>query len=131
MDGAGQDYPPITFHLVPREVWDARSSGSEYVPEACEADGFIHCTDGEQEVIAVGNRYYRGDRRAYVVLSIARARLTAPVKYEDPARNFPHIYGPLNLDAVVDVRPIRRAADGTFLGIGKRWDRQRVVARRV
>jgi uncharacterized protein (DUF952 family) len=28
--------------------------------------------------------------------------------------SFPHIYGPLNLDAVVDVRPYRRGADGLW-----------------
>lgn len=112
------DDPPVIYHLVPEEVWQARSQGTEYLPEAYEADGFIHCTDGETEVIAVGNRYYTADARSYIVLSISRDRLTAQVKYEDPARIFPHIYGPLNLDAVVAVRPVIRRADGTFLAIG-------------
>jgi uncharacterized protein (DUF952 family) len=112
------DNPPLTYHLVPEEVWRARSKSFAYLPEAYEADGFIHCTDGETEVIAVGNRYYTGDPRDYVVLTISREKLASPVKYEDPARIFPHIYGPLNLDAVVDVRPVLRDEDGTFLAIG-------------
>jgi uncharacterized protein (DUF952 family) len=112
------DHPPLTYHLVPEEVWQERSKGTEYLPEAYEADGFIHCTDGETDVIAVGNRYYTADTRPYLVLSISRDRLAAPVKYEDPARLFPHIYGPLNLDAVVAVRPVTREEDGTFLTIG-------------
>jgi uncharacterized protein (DUF952 family) len=115
---ANLDHPPITFHLVPRDVWEARSSGNQYLPDAFDSDGFIHCTDGEDEVIAVGNRYYTGDPRAYVVLSIARDRLAAPVRYEDPAHVFPHIYGPLNLDAVVAVRSVRRDDQGRFVEIG-------------
>ncbi len=118
MIDAQRDHPPVTYHLVPEDVWEARSKGTEYLPEAYEADGFVHCTDGETELVAVGNRYYTGDARPYVVVSISRDRLTAPVKYEDPARIFPHIYGPLNLDAVVDVRPVLRGKDGTFLAIG-------------
>jgi uncharacterized protein (DUF952 family) len=112
------DHPRVTFHLVPEDVWRARSTRTEYLPEAYEADGFIHCTDGEDEVISVGNRYYTSDARPYVVLTISRERLTSPVKYEDPAGIFPHIYGPLNLDAVVEERPVLRDADGTFLAIG-------------
>ncbi|MEA2527586.1 MAG: hypothetical protein QOF73_4813 [Thermomicrobiales bacterium] len=119
MDEPRIDAPPVTYHLVPREVWQAQATATEYLPEAYEADGFIHCTDGEAEVIAVGNRYYRGDARDYVVLAIARDRVTSPVKYEDAARDYPHIYGPLNVDVVVEVRPVRRDADGTFVAIGE------------
>jgi uncharacterized protein (DUF952 family) len=109
--------PPITYHLVPREVWVASSGSDQFLPEGYAADGFIHCTDGHDEVIAVGNRYYRADPRPYVVLAIARSRLTSPVKYEDPGRIFPHIYGPLNTGAVEKVFDVQRDADGTFVGV--------------
>lgn len=109
--------PPVTYHLVPREVWLAAATSAHYLPEAYAADGFIHCTDGVAEMIAVGNRYYQGDPRPYVVLAISRARLTAPVRYEDPRRIFPHIYGPLNTDAVANVLPVRRDTDGKFVAI--------------
>ena len=56
--------PMITFHLVPSPVWDAQRDGDVYVPEAFAADGFVHCTDGEQAVIDTANRYYQGDRAA-------------------------------------------------------------------
>ena len=60
----------ITFHLVPSPVWDTQRDGDVYVPEAFAADGFVHCTDGEQAVIDTANRYYQADARPYVVLSI-------------------------------------------------------------
>jgi uncharacterized protein (DUF952 family) len=82
------------------------------------ADGFIHCTDGEALVVEVGNRYYTKDLRTFCLLSIDVARVQARTIYEDEAHVYPHIYGALNVDAVIDVRTVIRAGDGTFLAIG-------------
>jgi uncharacterized protein (DUF952 family) len=111
--------PRITFHLTPLAVWSARRGGPTYEPEAFALEGFIHCTNGEERVIEVGNRYYAGDPRPYCLLSLERGRLTAPVLYVDPERAYPHVYGPLILDAVVDVRQVVRDEDGSFLGFGE------------
>jgi uncharacterized protein (DUF952 family) len=106
-----------TYHLTPAEIWTSQQSSPTYVPEAFEADGFIHCTDGEDAVIEVGNRYYVSDPRSYVVLSIRCEDVEPPIRYEDPNRVYPHIYGALNIDAVVAVRGVSRDAAGTFLAI--------------
>lgn len=116
------NHSQITFHLTPLDVWLAQSGGQTYRPESFAREGFIHCTDGESRVIEVGNRYYAGDPRAYCLLSLDRARVAAPVVYEDPERVCPHIYGPLNVDAIVEVRSMIRAADGTFLRVGQAID---------
>jgi uncharacterized protein (DUF952 family) len=108
----------VTYHLAAREVWEAQNGAADYVPEAYARDGFIHCTDGADEVIAVGNRYYRDDARAFVVLVIDKERLRAPWRYDDEARVYPHVYGALNRDAVVGVREIERTGDGAFRSIG-------------
>ena len=107
----------ITLHLTPVDFWAAQEDNAEYLPESFAAAGFIHCADGESLVIDVGNRYYTTDPRAFCLLSIDLALVTARVVYEDPAQVYPHIYGPLNTDAVNDVRKILRAEDGSFLGI--------------
>jgi len=107
----------ITFHLVPSPVWDTQCAGEVYVPEAFAADGFVHCTDGEQAVIDTANRYYQGDARHYVVLSIDTDALAAPVRYEDAGRTYPHVYGPIETEAVTLVRKIERDADGRFVRI--------------
>ena len=70
-------------------------------------------------VIEVGNRYYRDDPRPYLVLEVDLQRVAAPVVYEDDARRFPHIYGPLERRAVRRVCRVERAADGTFMAIGE------------
>lgn len=108
----------VTLHLTPEDVWDAQKTQPHYLPEAFPQDGFIHCTNGEDELIAVGNRYYQADKRPFIVLTVSLPRLQSAVTVEDPGRIFPHIHGPLNLDAVVAVRPVVRAADGAFIAIG-------------
>jgi uncharacterized protein (DUF952 family) len=109
----------VTFHLTPRERWDAQRANTAYTPEPFESEGFIHCTDGEANVVAVGNRYYTGDPRGMVCLVIDCELVNQEIRYEDPERIYPHIFGPLNTNAVVDVRSVRREADGSFTGIGE------------
>lgn len=106
-----------TYHLTPEEVWLAQAESDGYRPEAYETDGFIHFTDGEVNLLAVANAFYQSDPRPYVVLVVDPARLTAPVRYDDPDRVYPHLYGPLNRDAVIEVRRGVRLADGSFVEI--------------
>lgn len=106
-----------TYHLTPRAVWGRQSGGISYLPEPFAEEGFIHCTDALDEIIAVGNRYYRTDPRPYVALAVACDRVEAPIVYEDPARWFPHIYGALDIDAVESVLEVARDPDGTFLAV--------------
>jgi uncharacterized protein (DUF952 family) len=108
----------VTLHLTPVDIWTAQAQFPEYVPEAFAAEGFIHCTHGEALVVEVGNRYYRADPRPYCLLTIETARVVARIVYEDPDQVYPHVYGPLNTNAVVAVRRVERSPDGTFLKIG-------------
>jgi uncharacterized protein (DUF952 family) len=108
----------LTLHLTPEVVWAAASHASHYVPERFAVEGFVHCTDGEERVLDVGNRYYRGDERPYVVLEIEIAGVGANAIYEDDAGHYPHIYGPIDCDAVVRVRRVHRAQDGSFVAVG-------------
>ncbi len=106
------------LHMTPREVWERQRAVAVYVPEGFEREGFVHCTNGEQELIAVGNRYYTADPRPFVVLTLESMRLSAPIRYDDGGTVFPHVYGPLETVAVVDVRELVRGADGNFVAIG-------------
>lgn len=105
----------ITYHIVPAEYFRDCPAEAPYTPPGFLDEGFIHCTDGEQNLADTANRHYRDERRMFVVLAIDTALLDAEVKYEDPGRVYPHIYGPLNRDAIVAVLPILREADGAFL----------------
>ena len=78
-----------------------------------EQQGFIHCSFPTQ-VQAIADLVYRG-RDDVVLLEIDPERLTSPVREEEGhggGELFPHIYGPLNRDAVVRVVPLRPSDDG-------------------
>jgi uncharacterized protein (DUF952 family) len=105
----------LTYHGTPKDHFGGLDDGDPYIPPEFEREGFIHCTDGREAVSIVLTTYYKDSTGPWLVLYVDLDRVTAPVKYEDPAEVFPHIYGPLNRDAILAAREIRRAADGTFL----------------
>lgn len=109
--------PTLTYHLVAEPYFESSEASDDYVPEDFASDGFIHCTDGIENVIATANRYLKEDDRPFIGLVIDTDKVRAEIKYEDPERIYPHIYGPLNRDAIVSLIPVKRAEDGTFLAV--------------
>lgn len=106
----------IIYHLVPIDYWEAQSADRPYTPADYAREGFIHCTRGEAQLAIVANRYYRNDQRAWLVLELEELAITAEVKYEPGSDGllYPHIYGPLNREAIRTIRPMPRDPDGTF-----------------
>jgi uncharacterized protein (DUF952 family) len=94
-----------------------------YAPTSLRDEGFVHCSTLAQ-VIDTANRYYR-EQCDLVVLHIDESRLNAELKYEPPTMNhgesagelFPHLYGELNVDAVVRVVELPCEVDGSFAGV--------------
>lgn len=109
----------LTLHLVPEPVWHAQAAAREYRPEMFAEEGFVHCTDGEALLIEVANRYCRSDPRPFLVLDVDLARVAARAVYEDAEQRYPHIYGPIEREAVVRVRRMARADDGGFTSLGE------------
>lgn len=105
----------VAYHMVPVDVWNAQKDSPTYIPEAFEQDGFIHCTNGLDQLVNVGNMFYTGDPRPYQVLILDERRIEPPLRYDDPEELFPHIYGALNTSAVIGMLDVPRDADGAFL----------------
>jgi len=105
----------LTFHLVPQAYFDSQDSQTDYTPEAFAQDGFIHCTDGADEMARTANRYYQSNPGLHYYLYIDKTRVRAPTRYDAEPHIYPHIYGALNRDAIVTVRPAKRNVDGSFL----------------
>lgn len=112
----------IILHITQRAAWnDARARGY-YTAPSLAVDGFIHCSTALQ-VLDTANAFFVG-QPDLVLLYIDESKTSAPVKYEPPTGGaahdpavgplFPHLYGPLNLDAVVKVVDFPCTADGTF-----------------
>jgi uncharacterized protein (DUF952 family) len=101
------------YHLVPRPVWEAKAD-EPYRAESLATEGFIHCSFAEQ-VAAAANRFYAQEREL-LVLHIDRQRLRSPLREEASGTGeiFPHIYGPLNRDAVQRVETLTRDAAGRW-----------------
>ena len=104
-----------TLHLVPESVWDAHDPAEPYLPAAYEADGFVHCTDGDEAMVAVANRFYGEEPGSFLLLTVDLDRTGSPWRFDDTTRIYPHVYGSIHPRSVVTVRRMERAPDGTFL----------------
>ena len=105
----------IIYHLIQETDWEAAKPTGEVRPASLAEEGFIHCSKDEEQAVRVANRLYPG-RPGIIVLELDTGLLTSPVKHE-PSRSgeiYPHIYGPLNVEAVVRVRAMSTDADGRF-----------------
>lgn len=106
---------PIIYHLAVQSEWEASSNLPQYQVASLAEEGFIHCSEDEAQMLRVANRLFQG-RTDLLVLDLDADKLTAPIKRE-PSRSgeiYPHIYGPINTDAVVRVRALRPNPDGSF-----------------
>lgn len=112
------------FHIAHSTDWVAAQAAGEYRTPSLAAQGFIHCSTRSQ-VIRVADALFRG-QTGLLLLAIDPARLRAALRYEPPINPhtgqsepdihelFPHVYGPLNLDAVTQTAPLLPGADGRF-----------------
>ncbi|MER7477735.1 DUF952 domain-containing protein [Streptomyces sp. NPDC126510] len=111
----------MIYHVVPRTVWTT-ATGRTYVPASLAEEGFVHCSPDEATTLAVVNAFYRDAPGPLLVLALDEARLTARVEWEAAAPApppgvsgdvlFPHVFGPLDRDAVDHVLQVRFDEEG-------------------
>ena len=94
------------FHIVSEQNWEAARLAGEYRANTLETEGFMHCSYARQ-LVATAGRYYP-EPGGYLVLTVAPDRVTSEIKLEMASIGeiFPHIYGPLNIEAVVGVEAL-------------------------
>jgi uncharacterized protein (DUF952 family) len=107
-----------TYHLVPTETWATRDPLAPYAAPSLASEGFIHCTDGAAAMVDTANRHYRSDPRRFLVLTVDLDATGSAWRVEDPNRIYPHIYGTIAPEAILEAEPIPRSANGTFLPFG-------------
>lgn len=94
----------LIYHITTADAWKKSQSSGEYVPEAFEKDGFIHCSKKEQ-LLTVARRFYY-EVRGLVVLEIDSSRLQSKVVEENldgGTELFPHIYGKIHPKEVLRI----------------------------
>lgn len=109
----------VIYHIAFAAEWERAREGGTYEwstrGRTLAEVGFVHASNAEQ-VNTVANSSYSGDD-GLIVLVIDENRLTSELRYDpvpgsdDP---FPHIYGPLDINAVIDTIPLRAGPDGRF-----------------
>ena len=116
---------PIILHLTPRAQWETAQTVGFQTAESLQTQGFIHCSTAAQ-VVKVANKHYRSQNAALVLLCIDTDKLTSSYKFEPPINpktgeyeptadeKYPHIYGTINLDSVVQVVDFPANPDGLF-----------------
>jgi len=106
------------LHICPENDWRMAIEKGMYEAASLDVEGFIHCSKPEQ-VLDVSNRYYSGTQ-GLVLLWIDPTKLANELRQEISERDvFPHLYGPLNLDAVFAVPKFMPDSDGVFRTLPK------------
>jgi len=99
------------FHVADAATWEAAKAAGHYdqstLDKSIAEEGFMHCSYKDQ-VSGVAQRYYAEVTSPLVLLTIDPSLLDAPLMAESPAEGaepYPHIYGILNVNAVIEVAP--------------------------
>jgi uncharacterized protein (DUF952 family) len=109
------DRVTVIYHIAAAADWKQALRAGEYAMSTrgrtLAEEGFIHASTAEQVPLVAG-AYYQGVPDL-VLLVIDTERVRPELRYEqvpgqpDP---YPHIYGPLNLDAILEARPFSAPA---------------------
>lgn len=98
---------PYIYHITTRNEWEAALQKGQYEAASLATEGFMHCST-EDQVAGVLARYFK-DKTDLVKLTIDQALVERPLVFELASsvnELFPHIYGALNINAVIDVTSI-------------------------
>lgn len=105
---------PLLHISTPDQLDEARLRG-QYLDPSLESEGFIHLSTPEQVLIPANERY--AGQAGLILLVIDPARLTKRLVFEDSYGSgieFPHVYGPIDLEAIVDTVDFPANPDGSF-----------------
>lgn len=106
----------MILHIVSETEWRTAVAAGRYEPPSLADEGFIHCSTIAQ-VLGPANDFYHA-QSGLQLLGIDPERVAAPIVYEDcyeSGQAFPHIYGPLNPDAVTAIFAFPPEPDGSFV----------------
>ena len=106
----------LIVHICPGNTWEEAQDQGIYRTPSLETEGFIHCSRPDQ-VLKVANSFYK-KIPDLVLLWINSQKVKAQIKHElgaeGTSEKFPHIYGPVNLDAVLAIYDFYPASDGIY-----------------
>jgi uncharacterized protein (DUF952 family) len=107
--------PTTVYHLVVPEWWATFADKNYYESETLKEETFIHFSTREQVNGTLAN-YFKGINRIFL-LHIDATKLVSPLVFEDLfgiGIQFPHLYGRLNKDAVMEVQELLADGNGVI-----------------
>jgi len=105
----------MILHITTDCAWQNALRVGEYTATSLSKEGFIHCSEPHQ-VIKVADFIFK-HQKGLKLLVIDTNKVKSCIRYESGGGNelFPHIYGPINLDSVIEVLNLTEGADGFVL----------------
>mgnify|MGYP001168019680 FL=1 len=101
------------LHVADVEEWQNARSKPTYAPAAYAREGFIHCCRPEQLRGVLDRHFQNAQELTLLVLDVERLSSSVIEEEGYPGVTFPHVHGPIDTAAVVDVIPLR-SADGVW-----------------
>lgn len=104
---------PYIYILIAKSDYEKAKKNGTLYEDSLETQGFIHASPIDQ-LTRVANKYYATAVDVQVMV-VEAVEVYAAIKWE-PATGglYPHIYGPLNMNAVARVVPVSKNSDGLY-----------------
>jgi uncharacterized protein (DUF952 family) len=120
------------YHLTPASYYHRQPQDHPYQTETLAEEGFIHCTAGVEKLVEIADLYFANFPDELLALEIDPSQLTSPLLFEppitpvqadispakqaisDPNILFPHIYGPIDRQAIVKCVVLQRDQAGQW-----------------
>ncbi len=96
----------VILHCLKQATWESYQDKKEYGKELVTRDGLIHCSSVENFWRVAPN--FNHIKEPLVLLCIDTTKVNAEIRWEDfdnCGRTYPHIYGVLNIDAIIEIVP--------------------------
>jgi release factor glutamine methyltransferase len=107
------ELPTQIIHICQRNQWLEAQERGVIISQSLNQNGFIHCSLPTQ-ILQVANRFFRGTPDL-ILLWIAPEKVNSEIRWESTdGELFPHVYGPIDLAAVISVTDLKPEFDGNY-----------------
>ena len=106
------------YHITDKETWREAVARGVYDYYGLKDEGFIHCSTWDQ-TLETANKHFK-ERDNLILLNISTPEIKSEIKFENTTGGeelYPHIYGPIDMKAVVGFYEFERTNTGKFLEI--------------
>lgn len=106
----------ILFHIVAEKEWQNFSQSESYEGKTLKTDGFLHCCSFDQ-ILHVANNNLKNIGEQLLIICLNTEYLSSELKWVENPNNkmiFPHLYGPINSEAVINTIKFEKDESGNF-----------------